>query len=422
MLDINDDSKWEQHKEAKCAKVVRNAILDSKFVEAGSVLFSGELNEDGKHQPVGISLLELVQITVEIVHRTRLRTSMHRSLIRNECEPGSLAWHAVDGLTGVRHMREVFKELYHQFPYHGFRFHESRWEERQHYDRLEQEEWKRQEMGAFEDAWHEAMLGEEGFADWAEEEINRRYSTTWRSLTLEQQHEVRSEVYKEWMVYYHKEWAIPNDYKQWLGHSLPGLRPCWYFMRGDCRYGDACKFLHEVQGTTEMGLAEGSSADAERGAESRADMWTNLSGQDVRCEDQDSGLSEAMLEIGMGDIEASTTKGEAGLMNDGQKAKGFAFKTMDGSALAGNKPTEAHRQGKRTEREIYKDPEFRRLQGKVDKGRKVDGAVVTKRQRQRQATMQRLKAKLDKLQGELASYGGEQSEVQRLRSELKKQR
>ena len=52
-------------------------------------------------------------------------------------------------------------------------------EERRHYDRQEKKEWKGQEMSAFEDAWREAMLGEERFQDyWAEEEskYNRRYS------------------------------------------------------------------------------------------------------------------------------------------------------------------------------------------------------------------------------------------------------
>jgi hypothetical protein len=77
---------------------------------------------------------------------------------------------------------------------------------------------------------------------------------------------------------------------------------------------------------------------------------------------------------------------------------------------------------KRTEREIYKDPNFQSLRGKMDKGRKVDEAMVTKRQRRRQATVQRLKDKLRKLQEEPASYGGEQSEMQKLRLEQEKQR
>ena len=63
------------------------------------------------------------------------------------------------------------------------------------------------------------------------------------------------------MVYYHREWAIPEDYKQWLGQSLPCLVPCRYFARGDCQYGDACKFLHEVKETAVMGSAKGSSAE-----------------------------------------------------------------------------------------------------------------------------------------------------------------
>ena len=51
----------------------------------------------------------------------------------------------------------------------------------------------------------------------------------------------------------------------------------------------------------------------------------------------------------------------------------------------------------------------------MDKGRKVNEAMVTKRQRQRQATVQQLKIKLRKLQEELASYGGEQSLMQEQR-------
>ena len=72
----------------------------------------------------------------------------------------------------------------------------------------------------------------------------------------------------------------------------------------------------------------------------------------------------------------------------------FAFKMKDGSEMTGNKsanvPHESTRgtykgNGKeRTAREIYKDPNFQRLRGKMDKGRKVDGAMVTKRQRRRQ--------------------------------------
>jgi chromosome segregation ATPase len=48
--------------------------------------------------------------------------------------------------------------------------------------------------------------------------------------------------------------------------------------------------------------------------------------------------------------------------------------------------------------------------------------MVTKRQRRRQATVQQLKIKLRELQEERASYGGEQSEVQKLRSEQEKLR
>ena len=130
MLDIDDDSKWEQRKETKSAKAVRNALLDNEPLEARSVLFSGDLSvdEDGKHQPVGISLLELVQRTVEIVHKTGLRTSEHCSLIRNECEPKSVAWYVVGSLKGAKHMREVFKKLYQDFLHHGSRYHESKWE------------------------------------------------------------------------------------------------------------------------------------------------------------------------------------------------------------------------------------------------------------------------------------------------------
>lgn len=108
MLNINDDSKWEQHKEAKSAKVVRNALLDNKPLEARSVLFFGDLSvdEDGKHQPMGISLLELVQRIVEIVYKTRLRTSKHRSLIRNKWERESMAWYVVNSRRGAKHMRE----------------------------------------------------------------------------------------------------------------------------------------------------------------------------------------------------------------------------------------------------------------------------------------------------------------------------
>ena len=138
MFNINDDSKWEQRKEKKSAEYVVNAVLDNKpleprrllFLEPRRLLFSGDLSvgKDDKHQPVGSSLLELVQRTLEMVHRTRIRTSMHRLLIRNECELESVSWHVVDGLTRVKHMREVFKVLYQNFPHHGSRYHESKWE------------------------------------------------------------------------------------------------------------------------------------------------------------------------------------------------------------------------------------------------------------------------------------------------------
>ena len=88
-----------------------------------------------------------------------------------------------------------------------------------------------------------------------------------------------------------------------------------------------------------MGFAEESSADAERGAKSSAETWADRSGQDVCCDDQDSGLLQAMLEIGMGNVETSTGNDEVS-MTDGQKAKGFAFKMKDRSAITGNKSTE----------------------------------------------------------------------------------
>ena len=82
-------------------------------------------------------------------------------------------------------------------------------------------------------------------------------------------------------------------------------------------------------------------AEAERGAESSVETWANRSRQDVRCDDQDSGLSRAMLEVGMGNFETSSEKDEAASVTDGQKAKGFAFKMRDGSAMTGNKSTGA---------------------------------------------------------------------------------
>ena len=126
MLDINDHDKWEQYEETRGAKALRKSTLDGRPMRAGSVLFSGKVSEDGE-QPLGISLLELVQRVVKAVHRTKLDKLMHRELIRCECEPGSLARITVDRLTGARHMREVFKVLYENHPYHGIRFHESKW-------------------------------------------------------------------------------------------------------------------------------------------------------------------------------------------------------------------------------------------------------------------------------------------------------
>ena len=75
-------------------------------------------------------------------------------------------------------------------------------------------------------------------------------------------------------------------------------------------------------------------------------------------------------------METNVAEGKAGLIADGQKAKGFAFKTVDGSAMIDNKPTQGQVRRKMTECEIYE--EIRRLPRKTDKGRKVDGAVVTK--------------------------------------------
>ena len=127
MLHINDDDKWEQCKETKCAKALRKSTLDGRPMQAGSVLFSGEVSEDGELQPLGISLLELVQRVIGAVHRTKLDKLMHRELVRCECEPGSLARKTVDSLTGAKQMREVFRVLYENHPFHDIKFHEGKW-------------------------------------------------------------------------------------------------------------------------------------------------------------------------------------------------------------------------------------------------------------------------------------------------------
>jgi hypothetical protein len=164
-------------------------------------------------------------------------------------------------------------------------------------------------------------------------------------MTPEQQkewdQEIRSKVYKGWFVWHHRERFIPEDYKQWLGQSLPGLTPCRYFAQGRCREGEACRFLHEGQGTAEMGFNEGSGAEAEREAESGAERWAQRSGQDVRCEDVLYGLSHGMLEIGMGSIETSTEKDGAEmaeLSNDEKAAEpsdsGKTAELRDGAKMA----------------------------------------------------------------------------------------
>ena len=114
--------------------------------------------------------------------------------------------------------------------------------------------------------------------------------------------------------------------------------PCRYFARGDCQYGDACKFMPEAKETTVRGIVEELSTDAKRGTESRAKTWANQSGQDVQCEGQSFGISGGMREIGMIGMGTHIAKSKVGLMDDGPKAKGFAFKTVDGSAVTKNKP------------------------------------------------------------------------------------
>ena len=71
MLGIDDDNRWEQSEETKGARTLQKSMLDGRPMRAGSVLFSGEC-EDGTAEPLGISLLELVQRVVEAVHRTKL--------------------------------------------------------------------------------------------------------------------------------------------------------------------------------------------------------------------------------------------------------------------------------------------------------------------------------------------------------------
>ena len=94
---------------------------------------------------------------------------------------------------------------------------------------------------AFEKAWDEAMASEVGFKDYVkgESKYNQRYTAEqhrrWQSMTPEQQEEwdreIRIKVYQDWFVGHNRERFIPEDYKQWLGQSLPGLRPCRYFAR-----------------------------------------------------------------------------------------------------------------------------------------------------------------------------------------------